>query len=292
MPRLIDHLVLGTQDLDATGELFAALGFTVGGRNIHPWGTHNRIIQFADRSFLELITVGEAGLIPPHVTGHFSLGAHVRDALAKRPGLSMLALQGQDARADAATFKAAGLGEFAPFDFERKGHRPDGSEVHVAFSLAFARDERAPDCALFTCQHHFPQNFWSEATQRHANGATGVTRVTIVAENPSDHHIPLAAFTGNREMRATSTGIEVATGHGVIEVVTDAGFAFRYGVAPPAHDTPVFAGFSLALSDIAHSAMIANARGLETIARGDCLILLPNSACQTAIRLEPAGGLA
>jgi hypothetical protein len=286
MPRAIDHFVLGTSDLDAAGARFTALGFTVGSRNIHPWGTHNRIIQFADQTFLELITVGDVALIPEHKPGHFSFGAHVRDALATRPGLSMLALQGQDARADAAAFKAAGLGDFAPFDFERKGRRPDASEVHVAFSLAFAQDTTAPECGLFTCQHHFPQNFWSASAQRHANGAAGVSRVTIVAENPSDHHIPFAAFTGSREMRATSTGIEIIAGLGMIEVVTADGFRFRYGTEPPATDTPCFAGMSLRVSDIGVVATAANVLGLPTKAVGDNLVLLPRSDFSTAIRLE------
>lgn len=287
MPRAIDHLVIGTRDLDAAGALFAALGFTVGGRNIHPWGTHNRIIQFADETFLELITVGDAGLIPAHAPGQFSFGAHVRDALSKRPGMSMLALQGRDARADAAAFKAAGLGDFAPFDFERKGTRPDGTPVHVAFSLAFARDDTAPDCALFTCQQHFPQNFWSKAAQTHANGAVGVARVTIAAENPSDHHIPLSGFVGSREMRATSTGIEIAAGQGLLEAVSDAGFRFRYGCAVPAHDAPVFAGITLRLRDVSVAAEAANRLGVASLAMDDALVLLPTPDCATAIRLEP-----
>ena len=56
--RGLDHLVLGVRDLEADAAFCEALGFTVGARNRHPWGTHNRIIQFPG-SFLELITVGE-----------------------------------------------------------------------------------------------------------------------------------------------------------------------------------------------------------------------------------------
>lgn len=290
MPRALDHLVLGTRDLDASAALFSALGFTVGSRNIHPWGTQNRIIQFADQTFLELITVGDAALIPEPKPGHFSFGAHVRDALAKRPGMSMLALQGHDARTDAAAFKAAGLGDFAPFDFERKGKRPDGTDVHVAFSLAFARDVAAPDCALFTCQQHFPQNFWNAPAQSHANGAVGVSRVTIVAENPSDHHIALATFTGSREMRATSTGIELAAGQGLVEAVTDQSFAFRYGCTVMPHSTPVFGGFSLRVADIGVIATAANRLGLASVALDDALVLLPTPDFATAIRFEPLKG--
>jgi hypothetical protein len=264
MGRALDHLVIGVPDLIAAGDQLAALGFTIGGVNRHPWGTENRIIQFADETFLELIRVAEPGLIPPPMPRRFSFGAFVRDALKRAPGLSMLVLKG--AEGDAEAFAKAGIGDFEPFDFARKGRRPDGSEVEVAFTLAFARDAAMPDCGFFTCHQHFPQNFWSDAAQEHANGASGIARVTIVAENPSDHHIFLSAFTGERAMRATSFGIEVVAGQGVVEIVSREGFSFRYGVAAPEAETPRFAGFEIALADPA--AIAAKAGGAITHAGG------------------------
>ena len=44
-------------DLDAAAEDYRRLGFTVGARNRHPWGTHNAIVQFPG-VFIELLTVG------------------------------------------------------------------------------------------------------------------------------------------------------------------------------------------------------------------------------------------
>ena len=99
-PRGLDHLVLGVHDLDAAAALYQRLGFTVGARNTHPWGTQNRIVQFPG-AFLELITVGDAGAIPPHGQRRFSFGAFVRDALARGEGMSMLVLESKDAAAAA-----------------------------------------------------------------------------------------------------------------------------------------------------------------------------------------------
>ena len=45
MPQGIDHIVHAVRDLDAAGDFYRRLGFTVGARNIHPWGTHNRIVR-------------------------------------------------------------------------------------------------------------------------------------------------------------------------------------------------------------------------------------------------------
>ncbi|HRE21043.1 MAG TPA: VOC family protein [Rhabdaerophilum sp.] len=280
MVRPLDHLVIGVPDLAEAGARFESLGFQVGGVNRHPWGTHNRIVQFADETFLELITVGEPEKIPQHTPRHFSFGAFVRDALARRPGLSMLVLKGMDARADAAGFRKAGIGDFEPFDFSRKGHRPDGSETEVAFSLAFAADPALPEAAFFTCQQHFPQNFWSKAAQSHANGAKGIARVTLVAENPSDHHIFLGAFIGNREMRATSFGIEIEAERTTIEIVSRIGFAFRYGFEAPLAATPVFAGVEIAVPSLVavpgQGAMKAHSGGLS---------LPPDATTSTVFRL-------
>ncbi len=88
--RRLDHLVLPARDLEAQAAFHRRLGFQVGARNIHPWGTENRLVQF-DGCFLELITLGGQVAPPDHAPRRFSFGAHVRDWLAaKGDGMSML----------------------------------------------------------------------------------------------------------------------------------------------------------------------------------------------------------
>jgi catechol 2,3-dioxygenase-like lactoylglutathione lyase family enzyme len=41
----LDHVVHAVRDLDAAAELYRRLGFTVGARNRHAWGTHNHLVQ-------------------------------------------------------------------------------------------------------------------------------------------------------------------------------------------------------------------------------------------------------
>ena len=45
MARGLDHIVHAVRDLDAAAALYQRLGFQVGARNAHPWGTHNHIVQ-------------------------------------------------------------------------------------------------------------------------------------------------------------------------------------------------------------------------------------------------------
>jgi hypothetical protein len=71
--------------------LYEKLGFIVGARNKHPWGTHNRVIQL-DGNYIELLTVGEADKVAPHAPHSFSFGAFHRNFLARERGLAMLLL--------------------------------------------------------------------------------------------------------------------------------------------------------------------------------------------------------
>lgn len=195
-PRRIDHVVVAVHHLDAAAAFYERLGFQVGARNRHPWGTENRLIQFG-HSFIELITVGpDAGAIAGHAPGRFSFGGFIRDFLREREGLAMLALDSADAKADAARFAQEGLGAFEPLFFERRGRRPDGSETHVAFTLAFAFDARAPHAGFFVCQQHFPENFWNPAFQRHDNGASAIGSVGMIAARPEEYRSFLGAFSG------------------------------------------------------------------------------------------------
>jgi hypothetical protein len=231
--RGLDHIVHAVRDLDAAAAFYRRLGFAVGARNRHPraWGTQNHIVQLPG-TFIELLAIADPTGIVPHETRHFSFGAFNRDFLARGEGLSMLALEGRG-QPDADDFRAAGIGHFDLYEFEREGRRPDGTPLKVSFALAFAADPKAPDTGFFTCQHRHPENFWNPAFQVHANTASGVVGVVLVAENPSDHHIFLSAFAGEREMLATSAGISLTARRGTIDVLTPHAFREHYGTPPP-----------------------------------------------------------
>ena len=230
MLRGLDHIVHAVHDLDAAAELYRRLGFTVGARNRHPWGTHNYLVQLPG-FFVELLTLAE-----PDKLGNdgFSqlFGAYNRDFLMRQEGLSLLILESRDAGADEAAFRAAGIAASDTMRFEREGRRPDGTAVKVAFSLAFAEDKQAPDIHFAVCQQHYPENFWNPAFQNHANGVTGIAGVIAVADNPPAHRVFFEAVTG-AAARAGKDGFLISTPHGEIEVVTPQAFTARLGVAAP-----------------------------------------------------------
>ena len=207
MPHGLDHIVHAVRDLDAAAEFYGRAGFTVGARNRHPWGTHNRIVQLKN-CYIEILEVAEPEKIVPHGARSFSFGAFNRDFLASHQGFSMLILNSSNAADDARAFEAAGIGGYDVFDFAREGAKPDGTPVKLAFSLVFASYPASPNLGFAACQHHFPDNFWNPAFQIHANGAQTVAGAAMVADNPTDHHIFLKAFSGVQDLHSSSIGVK------------------------------------------------------------------------------------
>ncbi|MEP3427735.1 MAG: VOC family protein [Roseibium sp.] len=228
MVRGIDHLVVAVKDLDAAAKAYKAFGFTVTPENRHAWGTANRLVQL-NGFFLEILTVAEAELIPKATDDSFSFGAFNREFLNKREGASMLVLESRDPDADRAEFRQLGLRLFDPFSFGRIANLPDGSTAEVGFDLTFIGDPLSPGTGYFTCYNKFPENFWKPAFQSHDNGAAEIKTIYMLAEDPSDHHEFLGGFTGQREMRATSLGLEVDTPRGKISVLNPDAYRMLIG---------------------------------------------------------------
>ncbi|MGH6725619.1 MAG: VOC family protein [Pseudolabrys sp.] len=230
MPRGLDHIVHAVRDLDAAAALYRGLGFTVGARNRHPWGTHNYIVQFPG-FFIEMLTLAEPDKLGDDGFSKF-FGTFNRDFIKRHEGLSLLILQSDDASADEAAFRAAGIAASETMRFAREGKRPDGSPVKLGFSLAFAEDKAAPDIHFATCQQHAPDNFWNPAFQKHANSVTGIAGVVAVAAVPARHRDFMQAFAGAKAT-AAEDGFAIATPRGAVEVMTPDAFVARFGVAAP-----------------------------------------------------------
>ncbi|MFG1479051.1 VOC family protein [Xanthobacter sp. V4C-4] len=233
MRRGLDHVVHLVRDIDAAGETYDLLGFTVGPRNAHPWGTENRIVQ-TPGFFIELLQITDPAKIPAAGPGQFSFGAFNAGFLATcGEGFSMLALEGTSAVGEKGVFDLAGFGGYEVFDFARKARRPDGQEVEVSFSLAYAQDPASPDLSVFTCTQHRPENFWSADLQRHANMVSGVNGVVLVADTPVEHQRFLNTLTDVPVLRARDDWYVAHTPRGEIDVMSRPLFTERYGVAAP-----------------------------------------------------------
>ena len=226
--RGLDHLVLPCRDLAASAARYADLGFTVGRRNQHPWGTENHIVQF-DGAFLELIALSPDRPPPPLEDEAFPFAGFLAGLGPSRDPSGMIVLRAADADADARAFSADGIGEGRMLHFSRTAATPDGGSRTVSFSLAFATAMSMPDIGFFTCQQHTPENFWNPAFQIHPNGATGIAAVTIAAPRSAEHAAFLLAFAGAAP-EATPEGVRLDLGNARLDLI-DPAAAHPFGAA-------------------------------------------------------------
>jgi hypothetical protein len=231
--RGLDHIVHAVRDLEAASLFYRQLGFMVGPRNRHSWGTENHIVQL-DGFFIEILALTAPDLLERDVE-HAGLARHFgcfqRDALLRGEGFTMLILHSDDVAGDAAAFARAGIAQSAELVFTRQGEQPDGTKVTVGFSLAFVSEPLSPDVGFAVMRQHNPSRFWSKATQAHPNSAHSVSGAVLVADNPTDHHTFLTTFTGQRELHSTSLGLIATTPRGEVEIVEPVTYSDRFGLA-------------------------------------------------------------
>jgi len=282
MPRGIDHLVIAVRDLDAARVAYQRLGFTLTPEAHHPFGTKNSLVQL-DGAFLELVAVADPALIPEPTPQRFSFAAFNRDFLARREGVSMLVLRSRDANLDLAAFATRGLPVFEPVRFERTARASDGSERVVAFTMTFTADKRLPEAGFFTCQHHYPENFWRPDYQRHDNTAKRIEAAVMVARDPADFHEFLTHFTGVHDMVSTSLGIEIDTGAGKVAVLSPVAYQGFFGDTPAEPDPRRFLACRIGVADLAAMRAALAASEVRFAERLGHLIVPASEACGVAI---------
>ncbi len=198
----------------------------------------------------------------------------------------MLVLRSLDAEADRRRFKAEGLGDFSRFDFARKARRPDGREVDVAFSLAFAASPALPEAGFFVCQQRFPENFWSRAAQVHPNGARGVAGLAIAHENPRQAADFLARFVGADAARREAEGFVVEADGALIECRPRAALAQRYGASAIGADGPPIALARFAVANLTATRALLEAAGVTFRERDGALVVGADAAMGAALAFE------
>ena len=284
MARPIDHLVLAARDLEAVTAAYRRLGFLVGGRNRHPWGTENHIVQLED-SFLELIGLGAdfqpLGPAEPMAPFANALARYI----ARREGLALVSLRAQDAMADAQTFAAAGFGLGAAHRFGRTSETADGKRREVAFTVAFAAGPADPAPEFFVCQHHNPENFWNPAMQDHPNTARRLTGLVLVAEQPRERAGLLTLLFGEDAVSADQDGVHVTTGEQTIEIVTPERARALYGEAIMAE--PGGLAYRIGVASLEAVQRFLNVMGSPYEVRPGRITVPPGVARGTVLSFEP-----
>jgi hypothetical protein len=275
----IDHVVILVRDLDASRDDFVRMGFTLSPRGTHSphMGTGNYTIML-ERDYFELL-----GVVAPT-----EANAKWRDLVAKREGVSAVALKTDAAAKAVAEMRAIGIAAAEPVHFSRPVDLPGGQKVEAAFNTTQFPPEATPGARMFCCQHLTMSNAWVPALMRHANGARALAEVLMVADDPAATAAAYARIF-DRGSQQIAGGVAVATGTAPLVVLTPRALAERYpdaGVG--AIPSPAIAGFVITVGDREKARAALAAGGAKFTEAGTSLVVGPSAARGAVVELRPA----
>ena len=269
----IDHAVIGVVNLNQAADAYRRLGFALTPRGRHPrTGTANHCAMFAERNYLELLTVVE----PDAADDMF------RRAILNGPGLVSLAFQTGDARGVGRSWEAAGLAPRDPIELSRPVETATGRH-EARFCLVPLPAERLPGMMGFACQHDTPELVWPAGSTEHPNGARGIVAITGVAETPEALTEIYGRVVGDDRITVDDGALTVATRGAPIHFVTPARLRENFRVdAPP--KTPALAALSIAVASLDQVQALLDGNGVPYYAAADGHIVIdPDHASGAAI---------
>lgn len=250
----IDHVVLLVRDLDKAQHAFMRMGFALTPRGFHTLGSQNHCLMFGS-DYVELLAVPR-----PHPAMQY-----FTDFLAAGEGLGAIALATDDAASLHASVAADGYAADAPLDFSR----PVQGLGDARFRIVQLPPEASPGCRLFACQHFTREVVWRPEHMRHANGATQIAAVAVVAEDPEAAAGRYGRLLGARPQNIEE-GLLVQTGSAPIAVASRWKLGHRlHGVGLPLRPRPLVAALFIRVADRAATAKVLRRNGLDPVALAD-----------------------
>ena len=277
--REIDHLVLPVENLQVARERLSTLGFTVAPDALHPFGTENACVFFADDTYLEPLGIGNREDCEAAArNGNVFVARYLAYRFRRGEGLSAVVVKTADAAEDDHLYREDGLSAGDLLAFSRQMTLGDGTALEASFKLAFAADLRAPDFLLFSCQRMIALPSDRGRLLIHANGTSGLARIVLVEENPSDFQYLFERGLEQRAINAHSFGITLAAGNCHLDVLTPEGFAAHFGIPLDGRGRGIEGGavvFSVGDLDVTEAHLAANAVAYQKI--GARLVVPPSS---------------
>jgi hypothetical protein len=276
--------------MDKACQDFERLGFFINPRHHHPWGTDNHLLMFPE-NFIEVISVYDPTKLDLTNEKGFAFGRFISNSMARREGISLVALHSEDARADHQLMAERGVDNQGIVDFRRVAHRPDGSEEEAVVSLVMLINEQVPAISHFFCHQHKPHLVWVKEWMTHANGANGITGVSYIAPAPEALAERFIGIYGADAVTLEEGYLTVHTDRGIFEVLSRAKAQERFaGVDLAVTDAQLPSGVAIRVSttslDQAKAVLVKN--GVAFVATDDGGVRIPGHyAGNTIIEIYP-----
>ncbi len=248
MALTLDHIVIAVHDLDKTIDDYAALGFTVVRGGEHPGRpTHNALVVFEDGAYFELIAWRSPA---PQDRWWQLLDQHGE-------GIIDFALLPPSTAEVIAAAKARGLDLQGPLDGGRL--RPDGERLQWQTGRPHTHD------LPFLCGDITPRKLRvpEGEVRQHANGATGVARLTVAVSDLLQSLERYRALLGDKaHIHAADGGnsATIALGNSVLELTQTAPQLQSKGEGPLAIVLQGAGTWDQASAKLSHGALIAFAK--------------------------------
>jgi hypothetical protein len=221
MPTL-DHVVVNVRDrLDTGVAIYRRLGFTMTPRGYHTLGSINHLAILGNE-YLELIAV------PPGETGRAEI-------LAAPFGLNGLVFGTENSAAVYAALHGAGVAVEPPLEFSRPVELAGGAKDAI-FRTVRLTAGTASAGRIYFCHHLTRDLVWRDEWRHHANGAIGVMRTVIAADDPSVITALFGRMFGADAIRPSRTGFALALGLSQVDVMTPDALVDEFAGAAPAGD--------------------------------------------------------
>ncbi|MGE3904710.1 MAG: VOC family protein [Reyranellaceae bacterium] len=279
MPRAIkgiDHVMIIAPDLARAGEAYARLGFDVQPRGVHAGlGTANHLM-ILDEDYIELL-----GVIEPMPNN-----LRYKEIGEQGGALANVALGTDGADLAHAAWTQAGSNPEPIIAFDR-GVEIDGRTERAAFRIVRLPHQARPGVGLFVCNHLTPQFVYRSEWQNHPNTARGISRITVVANDPLVHRQAAERVFGADAITTGDDTMTVATGKAPFVYVTPKRFAEAFPGQRPALPGDHAAAMGIRVSDIAAARRALEAGGIPFAATADGRLLVPASeACNVLVEFS------
>ncbi|MDX8464310.1 VOC family protein [Mesorhizobium sp. VK23B] len=272
-PHPLDHLVLPTRSLDVARQRLSSLGFVVAPTGVHPFGTENACVFFADGTYLEPLAVGDEKTADLAISEGNVFVA--RDRLYRSrlgdEGFSAAVFGTADADADHARYVEAGLSAGNMLSFSRAFTDTAGKSDTASFKLAFVADRKATDAFLFACQRINAPKIDRTALQAHANGVTGIVEIVAVSDRPSSQAGLVSTAAGEDAKHSDKIELPNAT----LTILTPDSFASRFGIPAGGASDLRFAAIVLSTRSAADAAHLLAANAIEHNMSGNDIVVPP-----------------
>jgi len=249
----IDHVVIVVNDLVAAADTFRRMGFLVTPRGEHTLGSRNHCVMF-DEDYIELLASPPEN---PHPSRQ-----HYTDFAMAGDGLAAIALRTDSAKGAYSEMLWASFAPTDPVDFSRPVQLPEGAR-EARFRITQLAPDKTPGGRVFLCEHFSRDVVWRPAYRLHANGATGLAAVAIVAD---DVAATARAYERMFDVRAEpiAEGLLVRTGSAPIAMVTASALAKRLpGIGITPRVAPKLAALFVRVADRKAAANALAAGGIE-----------------------------